>query len=110
MLMTVRVHEGYQTSYCTVEDPAGPSLRYRNDAVAAAVTARMLNSPSLIARESREIGLDWFGIGARSTMPAKRIRNWWEFTLDGKNDRLQVFGHELESDAREWLSQHFSVH
>ena len=110
MLMRVRVHNGYGVQYCTVEDPAGPFLRYRNPAVAADTTARMaMQNTALLSRDSREVGLDWFGISPRILTVARKVVSGWEFTFSDNNDRLEVLKLQDEGHARIWLSDNFGI-
>ncbi|AIC28140.1 hypothetical protein IE4771_CH03046 [Rhizobium etli bv. mimosae str. IE4771] len=96
MEVTVRIQEGgLRNAYCIVEGTDGHFLIYRNHAVAADAFDRMQKSSNplpLLTRDSREIGLDWFGPDARSARPGRRVLRGWEFTLDGNNDRVQAHG------------------
>lgn len=112
MEVTVRIQVGLRDAYCIVEDADGHSLIYRNHAVAADVFACMQKSSNplpMLTRDSKEIGLDWFGQSVRSSRPARRVLHGWEFTLDGNNDQIQAHGFEREADARKWVSELFGI-
>ncbi|WP_312360379.1 hypothetical protein [Agrobacterium sp.] len=112
MEMTVRIQEGFRKAYCIVEDADSKFLRYRNHSVAMDVFDSIQKEPHLLpvlARESMEVGRDWFGFDAVVTRPGRRVTNGWEFTLDGNNDHVQAIGFEHEHDARWWLTSRFGI-
>lgn len=111
MEMTVRVQQSYDL-YCLVEEASGRFMRYRNPAVAHDISIRLSKEPSsvhMLTRDSKELGLDWFGADATVVRPGRRVGTGWEFTLEGNNDHFQVFNFEIERDAREWVSSRFGI-